>query len=310
MKWKRGQGYDQIEDRRGQAGAGPDLGGLGAVVLGGAIGRKARGRRGRPDHRRRHRPAADQRRAGGGGGLLGAVGPGCRGGRAGRDAQPAGRDRRIRRLRSSTTSRTSGPRRSASPAATTRSPSWSCSRGRPHRAAARRRRPPDRSTARPTRRSTWTSASSMSSRSASARPGDFAMAYVIAHEFGHHIQTATGVSQAVQDTVSQDGSRSNELSVKQELQADCLAGVWAHSAISDLERRRRRGGADRGGRRRRRPDPAEHVRPHRPRVVDPWLLAAAPGLVHRRLPQRQRRDCDTFQARASRPPRGRRQDSR
>ena len=66
-------------------------------------------------------------------------------------------------------------------------------------------------------------------------PGDFAMAYVIAHEFGHHIQTATGVSQAVQDTVSNDGSRSNELSVKQELQADCLAGVWAHSAISDLE---------------------------------------------------------------------------
>ncbi len=66
-------------------------------------------------------------------------------------------------------------------------------------------------------------------------PGDFAMAYVIAHEFGHHVQTATGVSKAVSDTVSQDGSRSNELSVKQELQADCLAGVWAHSAISELE---------------------------------------------------------------------------
>ena len=72
-------------------------------------------------------------------------------------------------------------------------------------------------------------------RSRFGAPGDFAMAYVIAHEFGHHVQTATGVSQAVQDTVSQDGSRSNELSVKQELQADCLAGVWAHSAISELD---------------------------------------------------------------------------
>ena len=65
--------------------------------------------------------------------------------------------------------------------------------------------------------------------------GDFAMAYVIAHEFGHHVQTATGVSQAVQDTVAQDGSRSNELSVKQELQADCLAGRVGPLAISELE---------------------------------------------------------------------------
>ena len=43
MKWKRGQGYDQIEDRRGQAGAGPDLSGLGPVILGGAMGRKTAG---------------------------------------------------------------------------------------------------------------------------------------------------------------------------------------------------------------------------------------------------------------------------
>jgi predicted metalloprotease len=57
-------------------------------------------------------------------------------------------------------------------------------------------------------------------------PGDFAEAYVIAHEFGHHIQNLTGVSERVQ------GSRSgpNSGSVALELQADCFAGVWAHEA--------------------------------------------------------------------------------
>ncbi len=68
-----------------------------------------------------------------------------------------------------------------------------------------------------------------------AQGGDFAIAYVIAHEFGHHIQTVTGVSQSVQDQTQQDPSRQNELSVLQELQADCLAGVWANSAASDVE---------------------------------------------------------------------------
>lgn len=68
-----------------------------------------------------------------------------------------------------------------------------------------------------------------------ARGGDVAIAYVIAHEFGHHIQTVTGVSQLVQDQSQQDPSRQNELSVKQELQADCLAGVWLYSQASDLE---------------------------------------------------------------------------
>jgi predicted metalloprotease len=62
-------------------------------------------------------------------------------------------------------------------------------------------------------------------------PGEFAQAYVVAHEVGHHIQTLTGVSSRVaalrrrSDTVD-----SNELSVRQELQADCYAGVWGHYA--------------------------------------------------------------------------------
>ena len=68
-----------------------------------------------------------------------------------------------------------------------------------------------------------------------AQGGDFAIAYVVAHEFGHHIQTVMGVSESVQQQAQQDPSRQNDLSVRQELQADCLAGVWAHSAASDLE---------------------------------------------------------------------------
>lgn len=59
--------------------------------------------------------------------------------------------------------------------------------------------------------------------------GDFAQAYVIAHEVGHHIQTVLGISSQVQQARRQASeSQGNVLSVRQELQADCLAGVWAH----------------------------------------------------------------------------------
>ncbi len=61
-------------------------------------------------------------------------------------------------------------------------------------------------------------------------PGDFAQAYVIAHEIGHHVQTLLGISQQVNQASQQDPSIANELSVRLELQADCLAGVWASSA--------------------------------------------------------------------------------
>ena len=60
-------------------------------------------------------------------------------------------------------------------------------------------------------------------------PGDFAQAYVVAHEIGHHVQQQTGIEQQVHDLMQQDPSRQNELSVKMELQADCLAGVWGQS---------------------------------------------------------------------------------
>jgi predicted metalloprotease len=68
-----------------------------------------------------------------------------------------------------------------------------------------------------------------------AKGGDFAMAYVVAHEFGHHVQTELGISDQVQQMAQQDPSRRGDLSVRQELQADCLAGVWAHSDQADLE---------------------------------------------------------------------------
>ncbi len=62
-------------------------------------------------------------------------------------------------------------------------------------------------------------------------PGDFAQAYVIAHEIGHHVQTLGGISAKVHKAKkSLSQVEANRLSVKQELQADCYAGIWAHDA--------------------------------------------------------------------------------
>jgi predicted metalloprotease len=61
-------------------------------------------------------------------------------------------------------------------------------------------------------------------------PGDFAAAYVIAHEVGHHVQTLLGISGQVRSQQEQSRSGANQLSVAMELQADCLAGVWGHHA--------------------------------------------------------------------------------
>lgn len=60
--------------------------------------------------------------------------------------------------------------------------------------------------------------------------GDFAQAYVLAHELGHHLQNVNGISQKVHRMKQQNRRQANELSVRQELQADCYAGVWASSA--------------------------------------------------------------------------------
>jgi predicted metalloprotease len=60
-------------------------------------------------------------------------------------------------------------------------------------------------------------------------PGDFAQAYVLAHEVGHHVQNLLGIAEKVHELRQTDPEASNALSVRMELQADCLAGIWAHS---------------------------------------------------------------------------------
>ena len=73
-------------------------------------------------------------------------------------------------------------------------------------------------------------------------PGDFAQAYVVAHEIGHHVQNVLGIADQVQQLQQGNPGAANELSVLMELQADCLAGVWGHSTgqrqlleVGDLE---------------------------------------------------------------------------
>ena len=65
-------------------------------------------------------------------------------------------------------------------------------------------------------------------------PGDFAQAYVVAHEVGHHVQTLLGISEKVRAAGrGESKAQVNALSVRQELQADCFAGLWGHAANVD-----------------------------------------------------------------------------
>ncbi len=61
-------------------------------------------------------------------------------------------------------------------------------------------------------------------------PGDFAQAYVIAHELGHHVQNLLGIERQVRQAQQRNPDQENDLSVRLELQADCFAGVWGHGA--------------------------------------------------------------------------------
>ena len=63
-----------------------------------------------------------------------------------------------------------------------------------------------------------------------AAPGDFAQAYVMAHEMGHHMQNVFGTEAEIRGKQRADPARKNDLSVRLELQADCFAGAWANHA--------------------------------------------------------------------------------
>ena len=67
-------------------------------------------------------------------------------------------------------------------------------------------------------------------RSRFGAPGEFAQAYVLAHEIGHHVQRLLGTESRVRQMQQANPSQQNELSVRMELQADCYAGVWGHAA--------------------------------------------------------------------------------
>src|SRR5215218_4892691 len=66
-------------------------------------------------------------------------------------------------------------------------------------------------------------------------PGDFAWAYVIAHEVGHHVQNLRRTDDEVRRLQQEDPEQANPLSVRLELQADCYAGVWAHAVFDQLD---------------------------------------------------------------------------
>ncbi len=97
--------------------------------------------------------------------------------------------------------------------------------------------------------------------------GEFAEAYVLAHEVGHHVQSLLGIDSRMRQLQQRNPSEANELSVRLELQADCLAGVWAHATNKrgraaqgrmELESGRSRARPARRGSNWRRPDSA-HV---------------------------------------------------
>ena len=121
--------------------------------------------------------------------------------------------------------------------------------------------------------------------------GDFAQAYVLAHEVGHHVQNLLGVSMSVQRRQRQVSKvEANLLSVRTELQADCYAGVWAHHAHADrqlLEPGDLEEGMNAAGEDRRRRDDGAGRRTGAPRGVHPRLLRAEEAVALPRARERR-----------------------
>jgi predicted metalloprotease len=115
-------------------------------------------------------------------------------------------------------------------------------------------------------------------------PGEFAQAYVIAHEVGHHVQNLLGISDKVHAAQQRSGNKAaaNALSVRLELQADCFAGVWGHRADSmkkilepgETEQALTAASAIGDDRLQR-----QTQRPDRPRIVHAWHFRATRALV-------------------------------
>ena len=111
--------------------------------------------------------------------------------------------------------------------------------------------------------------------------GDFARAYIIAHELGHHVQTLLGVTTRVNALSTVSPQNANPLSVRAELQADCLGGVWASTHTlpePDRDGPDRRGPAS-GGRRRGRLSATARRSGDGRRRLDARLVCAAPALA-------------------------------
>ena len=125
---------------------------------------------------------------------------------------------------------------------------------------------------------------------------DLAEQYILAHEYGHHVQNLLGTNAQVQQAQQNDPGRANQYSVALELQADCFAGVWvgdvASRGLLDIAERDRRGHRRRRGCRRR-SHPAEDAGSHRPGELDARFGRAAPVVVHARLQHRATRTSAT-----------------
>jgi predicted metalloprotease len=129
-------------------------------------------------------------------------------------------------------------------------------------------------------------------------PGDFAQAYVIAHEVGHHVQNLLGISGKVHQMQQARPDAANALSVRLELQADCLAGMWARSSddrsiLEDGDIEEGLGAAAAVGDDRIQARTTGQVNPER------WTHGSAQQRVSwfkRGLERGRLEDCDTFRA--------------